>query len=138
GEELVYVGEFSRSLLKKVDVADFRFTATKLPAVTKASDKQQNKGEQPYLLKFTGDVTSKGFFAKLFNLKFRQQVESIVDPSSFTVTRTKKVDEQGKRARISETTYNDGKVVWVENDPIIPTRPPRSVSADFVGQVQDV
>ncbi|HSS21168.1 MAG TPA: DUF3108 domain-containing protein [Pyrinomonadaceae bacterium] len=138
GEELVYVGEFSRSLLKKVDVADFRFTATRLPAVEKVSDKQRKNDEEPYLLKFTGDVTSKGFFAKLFNLKFRQQVESIVDPTSFTVTRTKKVDEQGKRARISETTYNDGKVVWVETDPNDATRPPRNVSASFVGQVQDV
>ncbi len=26
-EELVYVAEFSRSLLKKIDVADFRFSA---------------------------------------------------------------------------------------------------------------
>src|SRR4051794_8062456 len=28
-EELVYVAEFSRALLKKVDIADFRFTAAK-------------------------------------------------------------------------------------------------------------
>lgn len=137
GEELVYVGEFSRSLLKKVDVADFRFTATKLPAFEKTAD-QQNKNDQQYLLKFTGDVTSKGFFAKLFNLRFREQVESIVEPASFTVTKTKKVDEQGKRARISETTYKDGQVTWVENDPNDPSRLPRSISANFLGQIQDV
>lgn len=138
GEELVYVGEFSRALLKKIDVADFRFTATRVPSVQKVGSQEQQANERPYLLKFTGDVTSKGFFAKLFNLRFRQQIESIVEPASFTVTQTKKVDEQGKRARISETTYDDGKLVWVEKDPNDASRPPRSVSASFVGQVQDV
>jgi uncharacterized protein DUF3108 len=138
GEELVYVGEFSRALLKKVDVADFRFTARKLTPAPKAGDHEPKLDEHPYVLKFTGDVTSKGFFAKLFNLRFRQQIESIVEPASFTVTNTKKVDEQGKRARVSETTYDDGKVVWVEKDPNDSTRPPRSVSASFVGQMQDV
>jgi hypothetical protein len=136
GEELVYAGEFSRSLLKKVDVADFRFTAKKLPNIENASLK--DKTEQPYLLKFTGDVTSKGFFAKLFNLKFRQQIESIVDRATFTIRNTKKIDEQGKRARISETTYSDGKVTWVEKDPNDPSRPQRNVTANYVGQIQDV
>src|SRR3989442_12379853 len=35
GEELIYVAEFSRALLKKVDVADFRFTVSKQPEVRK-------------------------------------------------------------------------------------------------------
>jgi hypothetical protein len=139
-EELVYVAEFSRALLKKVDVADFRFTASRQPSLQKASysGDDQNKGEESYLLKFTGDVASKGFFSKLFNLRFREQIESIVEPGSFTVQTTKKVDEQGKRARVSETSYRDGKVVWVETDPNDHSRPPRSAEATFAGQVQDV
>lgn len=139
-EELVYVAEFSRALLKKVDVADFRFTASREPALQKVGDagRGQDKNSAPYFLKFTGDVSSKGFFAKLFNLRFRQQVESIVNPASFTVTKTKRVDEQGKRARISESIYLDGKVLWTERDPNNPARAPREASATFAGQVQDV
>jgi hypothetical protein len=138
-EELVYVAEFSRALLKKVDVADFRFSASRQSTLQKVSDHgshQEKHGD--YLLKFTGDVSSKGFFAKLFNLRFREQIESIVDPASFTVKKTKRVDEQGKRARVSEAVYGDGKVSWVERDPNDPTRPPREAVAPFAGQIQDV
>jgi hypothetical protein len=139
-EELVYVAEFSRALLKKVDVADFRFTASKQPALQKVSlsTLNQQRGGGPYLLKFTGDISSKGFFSKLFNLRFREQIESIVDPASFTVQRTKRIDEQGKRARISETIYSDGKVIWTERDPNNPSRPQRKAEAPFAGRVQDV
>ena len=139
-EELVYVAEFSRALLKKVDVADFRFTASKQPSVQKVSDPglAQERGSDPYLLKFTGDVSSKGFFAKLFNLRFHERIESLVDPATFTVTRTKTVDEQGKRARISETLYGDGKVRWIETDPNDSSRTPREAIATFAGQVQDI
>lgn len=140
-EELVYVAEFSRALLKKVDVADFRFTASQQPSASLqkvSAVYRADKNGDPYLLRFTGDVSSKGFFAKLFNLRFREQIESIVDPASFTVKKTKKVDEQGKRARVSETIYSDGKVTWVEKDPNDPARPPREAVATFAGQVQDV
>lgn len=138
-EELVYVAEFSRALLKKVDVADFRFTASRQSSLQKVSDHESNqKKNVDYLLKFTGDVSSKGFFAKLFNLRFREQIESIVDPASFTVRKTKRVDEQGKRARVSETVYGDGKVSWVERDPNDPSRPPREAVAPFAGQIQDI
>jgi hypothetical protein len=138
-EELIYVAEFSRALLKKVDVADFRFTASKQPALQKASlSTLQQRNNGPYLLKFTGDVSSKGFFSKLFNLRFREQIESIVDPASFTVQKTKRIDEQGKRARVSETIYSNGKVIWTERDPNNPSRPQRKAEAAFAGRIQDV
>jgi hypothetical protein len=139
GEELVYVAEFSRALLKKVDVADFRFTAGR-----GTFEIQDTPGERdhnaPSALKFTGDVSSRGFFTKLFNLNFREQIESLVEPASFSVRKTKKVDEQGKRARLSEAVYDQatGKVVWTERDPNNPSRPPRTVSSPFSGQVHDV
>jgi hypothetical protein len=139
-EELVYVAEFSRAVLKKVDVADFRFTAVREPALQKVADpaSSQNKSGNSYLLKLTGDVSSRGFFSKLFNLHFRERVESIVEPASFTVQKTKRVDEQGKRARISESIYKDGKVLWTERDPNNPARAPRQASATFAGSVQDI
>jgi hypothetical protein len=139
-EGLVYVAEFSRALLRKVDVADFRFSARREPALPKVGDNGfgQDKGGAAYLLRFTGEVSSKGFFSKLFNLRFREQIESIVEPSPFTLKKTKRVDEQGKRARISESIYTNGKVLWIESDPNDPARPPRTASVPFTGQVQDV
>ncbi|HEY6231516.1 MAG TPA: DUF3108 domain-containing protein [Pyrinomonadaceae bacterium] len=137
-EELIYVAEFSRALLKKVDVADFRFTASKQTSLQQISLSTLDQPGTPYLLKFTGDISSKGFFSKLFNLRFRQQIESIVEPASFTVRKTKRIDEQGKRARISETIYSDGKVMWTESDPNNPARPQRKAEAAFAGRVQDI
>jgi hypothetical protein len=135
-EELVYVAEFSRALLKKVDVADFRFRASREPAMQRVN--LQSQHSDPYLLKLTGDVSSKGFFAKLFNLRFREHIESTVEPAAFTVKRTTKIDEQGKRARTSETTYENGKVTWTERDPNNPGAAPREASALFTGQIQDL
>jgi hypothetical protein len=134
GEELSYVAEFSRALLRKMDVADFHFTATR----EKSNESDQNVNGAGYLLKFTGDVSSKGFFIKLFNLRFREQVESIVEPASFTVQRSKRTEEQGKRARTSEAVFDGGKVFWTERDPNNPSREPRTASTTFSGKVQDV
>lgn len=139
GEELTYVAEFSRLLLKKMDVADFRFTASRQEPLQKSSDSgTTSNAAAPYALKLTGDISSKGFFSKLFNLSFRERVESIVDVSSFTVQKTKRIDEQGKRVRLSETVYDGGKLFWIERDPNNPARVPRTTTASFTGQVQDV
>jgi hypothetical protein len=139
GEELIFKAEISRSLLKKVDVATFKFSVEHAPVPTNAHSSSAMP-TAPYALKFTGDVASEGFFTKLFNLKFHQHVESIVDPVSMAVQKTVKLDEQGKRVRTSEATFDQtkGKVVWIERDPNNPTRPARTVSNDFTGAVQDV
>ena len=139
-EELIYVAEFSRALLKKIDIADFRFTAHREPSFHKVSGREvgQEKGGATYVLKLTGDVSSKGFFSKLFNLRFREQIESIVEPGPFKLKRTKKIDQQGKRERISETTYDNGRVFWTEHDPNNPSATGREATAPFTGQVQDV
>jgi hypothetical protein len=139
-EELVYVAEFSRALLKKVDVADFRFTVRREPSVHKVSDREFSLDPvgPTYLLKLTGDISSKGFFSRLFNLRFREQIESIVEPTPFRVKQTKKIDEQGKRSRISETIYDNGRVFWTERDPNNPSRSPRTASTSFTGRAQDV
>lgn len=139
GEELTYIAEFSRLLLKKMDVADFRFTVRRQEPFQKSSDSGlPSKASAPYALQLTGDISSKGFFSKLFNLSFRQSVESTVEPSSFSVQKTKRTDEQGKRVRVSETTYDRGKLFWIERDPNNPSRVPRTATVSFTGQVQDV
>ncbi|MGI9168124.1 MAG: DUF3108 domain-containing protein [Pyrinomonadaceae bacterium] len=141
-EELVYEAEFSRALLRRMDVADFHFTAARTPLIqnSKTAATAARENTVPYTLTFVGDITSKGFFSKLFNWRFRQRLESTVDPASFTVQNTKKLDEQGKRVRTSEAVFDksNGKVTWTELDPRNPSREPRTVSSQFTGQVQDL
>ena len=137
GEELYYEAEFSRSILKSIDIADFRLTATRIPTTT---INNTNVESSVYSLQFTGEAKSKGFFSKLFNLNFVERVISIVEPGSFAVQNTKRFDQQGKRVRSSETLYDHvaRKVIWTEVDPREPTKQPRVASSSFTGQVQDV
>ena len=132
GEELHFEAEFSRALLRNIDVADLKFRATRTPLDTNASPS--------YALKFKADVTSKGFFARLFNLKFREQVESTVEPGTFTIQKTTILDEQGKRVRTTETTFDAsrGRMIWTSRDPNNPDAEPRHAIAEFSGQLQDV
>lgn len=137
-EELIYVGEFSRLLLKKVDVADFRFTASREPRPL--SDGGPQTTSNSYALKLTGDISSRGFFSKLFNLRFHERMESVVEPAGFTVRKTNRLDEQGTRRRESETLFDheNGKLVWVERDPNNTAAGVRSVTTTFTGQVYDI
>lgn len=132
GEELHFEAEFSRSLLRKLDVADLKFRASRTPAAANA--------EKPYALTFTADIASKGFFARLFNLKFRERVESTVEPMSFTVEKTTILDEQGKRVRETKSTFDrsKGQMTWTLRDPNNPDAEPRHKITDFSGQLQDV
>lgn len=133
GEELHFEAEFSRALLRKIDVADLKFRATRMPV-------ENAEKESPYALQFHADVSSKGFFARLFNLKFRERVESTVEPVTFTIQQTKILDEQGKRVRHTETTFDrsKGKMTWTSRDPNNPSAEPRHAITDFSGQLQDV
>lgn len=137
GEELHFEAEFSRSVLRKLDVADLTFRASRTPVAVKA---EESADGSPYALTFKADVTSKGFFARLFNLKFRERVESTVEPVSFTVQKTTILDEQGKRVRATEATFDrsKGKMTWTLRDPNNPSAEPRHAITDFSGQLQDV
>ncbi|MBA2705604.1 MAG: DUF3108 domain-containing protein [Blastocatellia bacterium] len=137
-EELIYVGEFSRLLLKKVDVADFRFTASREPRTQ--PDGGTQTASSSYALKLTGDISSRGFFSKLFNLHFHERMESTIEPDAFTVQKTNRLDEQGKRRRESETLFDqaNGKLVWVERDPANTAAGARSVTTTFTGKVYDI
>ena len=135
-EELTYKAEFTKSLLRKIDVANFKFTVSQI-AGTPKSPSEKVPG---YMLKLTGLVESQGFFAKLFGIDFRQQVESTVEPTGFVVQKTTRLDEQGKRVRSSETTFDHerGQVTWVERDLRDPSRPERKVTAKFEEPIQDI
>ena len=134
GEELHFEAEFSRALLRRIDVADLKFRATRTPLSETIDSKT------PYALTLNADVTSKGFFARLFNLSFRERVESTVEPVTFTVQKSKILDESGKRVRTTETTFDRSKGVmtWTSRDPNNPSAEPRHAVADFTGQLQDV
>jgi len=127
GEELFYEAEFSKALLRGANIGEFRFSARSEP--TAAGDP----------LRLVGDVVSKGFFAKLAGIRFHEHVESIVDPDRFIVLRTNKLDEQGKRVRTSEATFDHERrrVTWTERDPN-QNQPPRITSLDFSEPIQDV
>lgn len=130
-EELVYEGELSRAILRGIDVAELRFTA-KRAEVTSGSASSN--------LQFTIDAVTKGILRKLFRLDYHQHVESTVEPSSFSVLQTTKLDQQGKRLRTSEAIFdrNEGKVIWTERDPNDPKREPRVVTSEMSGAVQDI
>ena len=135
-EQLFYEAEFSRSILRKLDVADFKFSAGRAPL-----DELSSTGNTaPYTLVFKAEIASKGFFTRLFNLNFKERVESVVEPLSFTVQRTNILDEQGKRVRTTESTFDrtKGKMLWTQRDPNNPSREPRQIITEFSGQLQDV
>src|SRR5215213_11669353 len=136
GEELHFEAEFSRALLRKLDVAELKFRATRTPI----NETNSAKDSKPYALTFSADVSSKGFFARLFNLKFHERVESIVEPITFTVQKTTILDEQGKRVRTTESTFDasKGRMIWTSRDPNNPSAEPRQAIAEFSGQLQDV
>jgi hypothetical protein len=141
-EELTYKAEFSRSLLRKLDVASFKLTVQRIEQKVKAKSSADLGSEElpAYHLKLTGLVESQGFFAKLFGLDFRQLIESTVEPDAFVVQKTVRQDEQGKRVRSSEAVFDHerGQVTWVERDPKDPSRPERTIVNKFQEPIQDV
>jgi len=134
-EELVYEAEFNRSLLRGLNVAELKFRSRRTPVAQ--SDKQE---AAPYTLTLNADISSKGFFTRLFNLKFRERVESTVEPASFTIQKTTILDEQGKRVRETETLYDHSKgtMSWTLRDPNNPQGEPRKIVTEFSGQLQDI
>ena len=135
-EELVYEGEFTRAILRGINIAELRFNVNQ----TQFSSTTQTKGGAQPALRFTVEVESKGLLLKLFGLSFHQHVESTVEPSSFGVLQTTKLDEQGKRKRTSVAVFDKaaGKVTWTERDPNNPSREPRVVTSRMSGAVQDI
>ena len=137
-EELFYEAEFNRSVLRGLDVAEFKLRSERTPLATPPT--ADNPEPKLYVLSLSADVASKGFFTKLFSLKFHEQIQSTVDASSFTIQKSTHLDEQGKRIRTSETLYDraKAKLSWTQRDPNNPNVEPRTAVVDFAGQLQDV
>ena len=127
GEELIYQAEFSRALLRGVDVAEFRFNST--------SEHVARGADDPIILHLTGDVVSKGLFPKIAGFKFHQHIESTADVEPFTTLRTSRSEEQGKRVRQIEAVFDHQarRATWVERQPN-----QRTTSIDFTEPIQDV
>jgi hypothetical protein len=130
-EELVYEGEFTKMLLRGIDIAELRFKALR-PA--------QGEGTAASPLVLTTDVVSKGFFSKLFGVNFKFHAESQVEPNDFYALRTTKKDEQGKRVRTSETVFDQRAktVEYTERDPNNAQQAPRVITAALEGPTQDI
>jgi hypothetical protein len=127
GEELIYQAEFTRGLLRSVDVAEFRFK-TQSEHIARGAD-------DVVVLRITGDVVSKGLFTRIAGFKFHHHVESTADAAPFRVLRTDKVEEQGKRKRVLDAVYDHEKnrVLWREVSPN-----PQAGYFDFSEPIQDV
>ncbi len=126
-EELVYEGEFSKLLLRGVQIAEFRFTATR--AAVNATPTEVRDDVPVTNLIFKGNADAKGWFRKLFGIDFHFNIESVVEPDTFTILHTAKLDEQGKRARASEAVFDRStqQITWTERNPNDPASQPRVV-----------
>ena len=136
-EELIYEGEFTRAILRGIDIAELRFKAQR-PSPSAVTVEGEAQESAPLVL--TTDVTSKGFFTKLFGMSFKFHAESQVEPHDFYALRTSKRDEQGKRLRTSEAVFDQQtkKVEYTERDPNNAGQAPRVITAALDGPTQDI
>ena len=134
-EELIYDGEFSKLLLRGVQIAEFRFKAERAPVMPATGGTTA-----PTNLVFKGDVNAKGWFRKLFGIDFHYNMESTVEPETFRVLRTTKLDEQGKRVRASEAVFDrtQNLLTWTERNPNDPAAAPRVVKRPLGGAMHDL
>ncbi len=138
-EELVYEGEFTRAILRGINIAELRFKAQR-PSASGVSVEGEGQESAPAPLVLTTDVVSKGFFTKLFGMSFKFHAESQVEPNDFYAMRTTKKDEQGKRVRTSETVFDQQSktVEYTERDPNNAQAAPRVITAVLDGPTQDM
>ena len=127
-EELVYLAEFNRSLLRGVNVGELHFIA-----------KPSSESSGGAVWNIAGEATAKGFLLKLFGAKYRLQVDSVVTADSFTVLRTKKVEDNRGRVKTSEAVFDHAtrKATWTDylqgqSNAV------GSTTVEFVEPIQDV
>ncbi len=125
GESLTYEGKFKKFGFA-ISIAEMNFTVSKLPETGSFHVKTEAR--------------SKGTLIKLFNFKFFQEYQSIIDANQLNIRKTIKRDEQGDRLRESEANfdYQKRKVTYTETDPNDASRPPRRVASTIVSDTQDI
>jgi hypothetical protein len=129
-EELIYQADFSKLMLRGIQIAEFHFTAGRAPSNDNSHAVSEASATLTPNLIFKGDARAKGWFRKLFNFDFHYTHESIVDASNFLILRTTKLDEQGKRVResVAEFDRKADRVTWTERNPNNPSAAPRVVT----------
>lgn len=141
GEELVYQADFSRLMLRGIEIAEMRFSFVRLvpDARAAATAAQATPAAAAPTLVYTGDVEAKGWFRKLFGIDFHYRHESYVDPASLLILRTTKLDEQGKRVRVSESVFDRATNLqtWTERNPNDAQAQPRVVKNVLDGAAHD-
>ncbi|MFL6229024.1 MAG: DUF3108 domain-containing protein [Pyrinomonadaceae bacterium] len=138
GEELIYQADYSKLVLRGVEIAEFRFTAGRAPA-SPAANAAAGSTQAPANFVFKGDASAKGWFRKIFGLDFHYTHESVVDPDNLLIVRTTKLDEQGKRVRTSVAEFDRkaDRVTWTERNPNDPNATPRVVTNTLRDAAQD-
>jgi hypothetical protein len=138
-EEMVYEAEYTRAILRGINIAELRFKAQR-PTPSGVAVEGEGQGAAPAPLVLTTDVVSKGFFTKLFGMSFKFHAESQVEPNDFYALRTIRKEEQGKRVRTSEAVFDQEskKVEFTERDPNNAEAAPRVITAALEGPTQDI
>ncbi|MCA1567122.1 MAG: DUF3108 domain-containing protein [Acidobacteria bacterium] len=138
-EQLTYEGEFSKLLLRGINIAEFKFTVER--AQTPANpERATGAAALPPNLIFKGDVVARGWFRKLFGIDFRYNTESVVEPTSFLILSNSTRDEQGKRLRTSEAVFDrtHNTLTWTLRNPNDPQSQPRVVTAPLQNAAHDL
>jgi hypothetical protein len=135
-EELFFQGDFSKLMLRGIEIAEFRFTSGRAPAANAADNSQ---APAPNIV-FKGDIRAKGWFRKLFGIDFHYSHESVVDPNGFLILRTTKLDEQGSRVRASVAEFDRkaDRVTWTQRNPRDPGADPRVVTNTIRDAAHDI
>ena len=141
-EELTYEGEFSKLLLRGINIAEFKFTVerAKTPPAADNPERAATAAAPPANLIFKGDVVARGWFRKLFGIDFRYNTESVVEPTSFLILSNSTRDEQGKRLRTSEAVFDRTHITltWTLRNPNDPQSQPRVVTAPLQNAAHDL
>lgn len=145
-EELIYQADFSRLLLRGIEIAEFRFTvererplAESRPAEGADAGAAAQPQKQSNNLVFKGDVQAKGWFRKLFGIDFHYAHEATVAGDTLLILHTSKLDEQGNRVRVSDAVFDRAAnvVTWTERNPKDPAAEPRVVRNVLDGAAHD-
>jgi hypothetical protein len=148
-EELIYQADFSKLMLRGIEIAEFRFTVERerplaetrpVAAAAAGAPAQAQQQHQPDNLVFKGDVRAKGWFRKIFGIDFHYNHESTVAPDTLLILHTSKLDEQGKRVRVSDAVFDrtTNVVTWTERNPNDPQSEPRVVRNVLDGAAHDI
>ncbi|HEV7903032.1 MAG TPA: DUF3108 domain-containing protein [Pyrinomonadaceae bacterium] len=151
-EQLTYEGEFSKLLLRGINIAEFKFTVERAkPAPTllmSATPVAENKSAPPTAaasaapvnLVFKADAVAKGWFRKLFGIDFHYNSVSVVEPATFRILTNSTRDEQGKRLRTSEAVFDrtHNLLTWTQRNPNDPQAAPRVVTTPLQNASHDL